>query len=67
MPLRSKNSPPSGRLTVRITSLWDVSSLTSASAALSAASGVTAFDDRDDLIDALRKCGAEHRLLLPPG
>jgi len=42
MPLRSKNSPPSGRLTLRIRSDLDAISLTSASAASSTASGVAA-------------------------
>ena len=42
MPLRAKNSPPSGRLTVRIRSDWGASALASAAAASSAASGVVA-------------------------
>ena len=41
-PLRAKNSPPSGRLMLRITSERGERSLTSASAASSAASGVVA-------------------------
>jgi hypothetical protein len=42
MPSRSKNSPPSGRLTLRITSGREASPLTKTSAALSAPSGVLA-------------------------
>ena len=42
MPLRAKNSPPSGRVTVRITSDWGASASASAEAASSAPSGVVA-------------------------
>ncbi len=41
-PFRAKNSPPSGRETVRITSVWRERSFASVSAASSAASGVAA-------------------------
>ena len=66
-PFLAKNSPPSGRLTVRITSERGERSFTSASAASSAASGVVAVDDGDDEVGRLGECLIEHDLLLAPG
>ena len=67
MPLRAKNSPPSGRVTVRIRSDCGASASASAAAASSAASGVVASTTA--MIRSVR-CGksvVEPHLLLAPG
>ena len=67
MPLRAKNSPPSGRVTVRITSGWARERVGQRRGRLFGALGRRRVDDGDDPVGPLGEEVVEPHLLLAPG